>query len=50
MKLQSLGISEKALAEFCLRHRIRKLSFGGSILCDDFTGNSDVDVLVESGV
>lgn len=47
MKLQGLGISKKHLAEFCRRHRIRKLSFFGSVLRDDFTGDSDVDVLVE---
>lgn len=47
MKLESLGISEARLAKFCRRHGIRKLSFFGSILRDDFTGDSDVDVLVE---
>lgn len=47
MKLESLGISQERLTEFCRRHRIRKLSFFGSILRDDFTGDSDVDVLVE---
>lgn len=47
MKLQSLGVSEKSLAEFCRRHRIQKLSFFGSVLRDDFTGDSDVGVLME---
>ena len=47
MKLQSLGISQDRLAELCRRHRIRKLSFFGSVLRHDFTGDSDVDVLVE---
>lgn len=47
MKLENLGISREQLAEFCQRHRIRKLSFFGSILRDDFTADSDVDVLVE---
>ena len=32
---------------FCRRHHIRKLAFFGSVLRDDFTPESDVDVLVE---
>lgn len=47
MKLENLGISQNRLAEFCRRHRIRKLSFFGSVLRDDFTADSDIDVLVE---
>lgn len=35
------------MAEFCRRHRIRKLAFFGSVLRDDFGPASDVDVLVE---
>lgn len=37
----------EAVAEFCRRHHIRKLSFFGSVIRDDFTPTSDVDVLVE---
>lgn len=47
MKLENLGISRDRLSEFCQRHHIRKLSFFGSVLRDDFTGDSDIDVLVE---
>jgi hypothetical protein len=36
-----------AIAAFCRRNRIRKLSLFGSVLRDDFTPESDVDVLVE---
>ena len=36
-----------AIAEFCQRHYIHKLSLFGSILRDDFTPESDIDVLVE---
>ncbi len=36
-----------AIADFCRRHRIRKLSLFGSVLRDDFRPDSDVDVLVE---
>ena len=35
------------IAEFCKRHRIRKLSLFGSVLRGDFGLESDVDVLVE---
>lgn len=42
-----LKISEVSLARFCRRHHIRKLSFFGSVLRDDFRPDSDVDVLVE---
>ena len=36
-----------AIHAFCERNHIRKLSFFGSVLRDDFAPNSDVDVLVE---
>jgi len=35
------------IAEFCLRNHIRRLSFFGSVLRDDFTQQSDVDALIE---
>ena len=35
------------IAEFCQRNRIRRLALYGSVLRDDFTPESDVDVLVE---
>ena len=35
------------VAEFCERNRIRRLALFGSVLRDDFTPESDVDVLVE---
>ena len=34
-------------AAFCRRHRIRRLALFGSVLRDDFSPDSDVDVLVE---
>ncbi len=37
----------EAIAEFCRRHHIRKLSLFGSVLRDDFGPDSDVDVLVD---
>lgn len=44
---KSLIIPQDKLADFCRRHHIRKLAIFGSALRDDFTPNSDVDVLVE---
>lgn len=40
-------VSQQELAEFCRRRRIKRLSFFGSVLRDDFGPASDVDVLVE---
>ena len=42
-----IEIPKEKLAEFCHRNYIRKLAFFGSVLRDDFTPESDVDVLVE---
>ena len=42
-----IPIPREAIAEFCRRNHIRKLSLFGSILRDDFGPDSDVDVLVE---
>lgn len=42
-----LQISRDAIANFCRRHHIRKLSLFGSAIRDDFGSESDVDVLVE---
>jgi len=35
------------IADFCRRHGIARLSLFGSVIRDDFTPESDVDVLVE---
>jgi len=42
-----IPIDPTAVADFCRRHYIRRLSFFGSVLRDDFGPDSDVDVLVE---
>ncbi|MCX6023531.1 MAG: nucleotidyltransferase family protein [Chloroflexi bacterium] len=47
MKYHDVEIPGGPIAEFCKRHHIVKLSLFGSILRDDFTPESDVDVLVE---
>jgi hypothetical protein len=38
---------KEKIADFCRRNHIRKLSFFGSVIRDDFGPDSDVDVLVE---
>ena len=43
----AIEVPEDRIREFCEKHRIRKLSLFGSVLRDDFTPASDVDVLVE---
>ena len=40
-----IPIPYEAIADFCRRNHIRKLSLFGSILRDDFTPESDVDFL-----
>ena len=47
MSRARIPIPEEQLAEFCRRNRIRRLSLFGSVLREDFTPDSDVDVLVE---
>lgn len=50
--IQNIDLPAGQLHAFCQRHRIRQLSLFGSVLRDDFTPESDVDILVEfeSGV
>lgn len=42
-----IEIPREEIAEFCRKHRIKRLSLFGSVLRDDFTDDSDIDVLVE---
>jgi len=42
-----IEVPSERIADFCRRHHIRRLAFFGSVLRDDFTPDSDVDVLVE---
>ena len=42
-----IALPQERIDEFCRRHHIRRLAFFGSVLRDDFTPSSDVDVLVE---
>lgn len=40
-------LPKKRIEAFCRKHHIRRLSLFGSVLRDDFSPDSDVDVLVE---
>jgi len=42
-----LNLDQERIAAFCRRHHIRRLAFFGSVLREDFSSDSDVDVLVE---
>ncbi len=42
-----IELDSEKIADFCRKHRIRKLSLFGSVLRDDFGPDSDLDVLVE---
>jgi predicted nucleotidyltransferase len=45
--MKNIRIDPDKIDAFCRKHHIRKLSFFGSVLRDDFGPQSDVDVLVE---
>jgi len=45
--IEEIKVPKDKIAEFCKRHSIQKLAFFGSVLRDDFSPGSDVDVLVE---
>jgi predicted nucleotidyltransferase len=42
-----IDLSEDKIKDFCQHNRIRRLSFFGSVLREDFGPESDIDVLVE---
>lgn len=47
MSQPKINIPADQIAEFCKRNHIVKLSLFGSVLRDDFSPESDVDVMVE---
>jgi len=46
-KKPQLIIDREKISAFCQKHNIRRLAFFGSVLREDFSASSDVDVLVE---
>lgn len=45
--ISDLTYDNESLVAFCEKHRLRKLALFGSATRDDFTAESDVDVLIE---
>lgn len=46
-ELNGIKIPKKRLIAYCKKHHIKKLAFFGSLLREDFTSKSDIDILVE---
>jgi predicted nucleotidyltransferase len=42
-----ISIPKDKISEFCEQNQVRRLSFFGSVLREDFGPDSDVDILVE---
>lgn len=42
-----ISVPEEKIKLFCLKWRIKELSFFGSVLRDDFAPESDIDVLID---
>lgn len=42
-----IELPQEAIAEICKRYQVRELSVFGSAMRDDFTADSDIDLLVE---
>ena len=47
MKTQNIPIPKQKIALICQKWNIQKLSLFGSVLRDDFTPTSDIDILIE---
>lgn len=47
MKAVEIDIPQEIVQRFCEEHHIQKLALFGSVLREDFTSESDVDVLIE---
>jgi len=45
--MKNIQISKEKILDFCHHNHIYKLSFFGSVLCDNFRPDSDIDILVE---
>jgi predicted nucleotidyltransferase len=47
MTRAQIDVPAEQIAEFCRRNHIKRLALFGSVLREDFTPQSDIDVLVE---
>ena len=46
-ELNGIKIPKKKLIAYCKKNHIKKMAFFGSLLRDDFSPTSDIDILVE---
>ena len=44
-----ITVDREKVAEFCRRHHIRRLALFGSVLCEKYGPQRDVDVLLQLG-
>ena len=47
MEIKNIKIPKKKIVEFCQQWEIQEFSLFGSVLRDDFSADSDIDVMVE---
>ena len=47
MNTATLGLTPLQIEAFCRKHHIRSLAFFGSVVREDFSPHSDIDVLVD---
>ena len=45
--MAALSVSREKVGDFCRKNHIKRLAFFGSVLRDDFSPDSDLDVIVE---
>jgi predicted nucleotidyltransferase len=48
-RVRNLDLPEEEISGFCQRWRITEFALFGSVLCDDFDADSDLDILVTFG-
>lgn len=46
MELMNLNLPRNGIEDFCRQRSVREFALFGSVLRDDFSGESDIDVLI----
>ena len=46
MTIANINIAHKRIEEYCRRNQIKRMAFFGSVLREDFSPKSDLDILV----
>ena len=44
---QNINIKHESLEAFCQLYQVRRMSLFGSVIRDDFQGESDIDILIQ---